>query len=354
MAITSPVDRISGPRRGSSPRPPGRGTDSTAARTPSPRPVRAAACSHRPAVWEGCLRFGVRRCSHRRRYGPRPSDPLQPVIGLLVWCSLRFVRGWRFFGSSRSMIERGWNRSGAAMGVMKGSTAASERRWLDWAGNTASVISLPSRPVAAKPQAGAVASITAPAGGASSATPTTIIEPCRPIASPRTLAGTSRLNASAVSATVGAVSASGVSGAAGAGGSAGVSGACAAGAQRVRCPRPNSAQCCRESVATTPLLGRFRLSATWTNVREHAAGPPDYWGSRGRRFESGRPDRQKALTSGNAGQGFKFVYGVLNRPPKTPHLLGSATRFVIHAHRWVGRVRGLPPPVVGAQSLEDV
>ncbi|MEW2144160.1 SLC13 family permease [Micromonospora vinacea] len=44
------------------------------------------------------------------------------------------------------------------------------------------------------------------------------------------------------------------------------------------------------SVATNPLLGWFRLSATWTNVREHAAGPPDYWGSRGRRFESGRPD----------------------------------------------------------------
>ena len=32
------------------------------------------------------------------------------------------------------------------------------------------------------------------------------------------------------------------------------------------------------------------LQATWANVREHAAGPPDYWGSRGRRFESGRPD----------------------------------------------------------------
>jgi len=33
------------------------------------------------------------------------------------------------------------------------------------------------------------------------------------------------------------------------------------------------------------------LSATRANVREHAAGPPDYpWGSRGRRFKSCRPD----------------------------------------------------------------
>jgi len=42
---------------------------------------------------------------------------------------------------------------------------------------------------------------------------------------------------------------------------------------------------------TTPLLGRYMLPATWANVREHAAGPLDYWGSRGRRFESGRPDK---------------------------------------------------------------
>ncbi len=35
------------------------------------------------------------------------------------------------------------------------------------------------------------------------------------------------------------------------------------------------------SAATTPLLGRSTLEATWANVREHAAGPPDYWGSRG-------------------------------------------------------------------------
>ncbi len=40
----------------------------------------------------------------------------------------------------------------------------------------------------------------------------------------------------------------------------------------------------------TPLLGQFMLGATWANVREHAAGPPDYWGSRGRGFKSRRPD----------------------------------------------------------------
>ena len=46
----------------------------------------------------------------------------------------------------------------------------------------------------------------------------------------------------------------------------------------------------RAESSTTPLLGRFMLQATWANVREHAAGPPDYWGARGRRFKSGRPD----------------------------------------------------------------
>jgi hypothetical protein len=29
----------------------------------------------------------------------------------------------------------------------------------------------------------------------------------------------------------------------------------------------------------TPLLGRFMLGATWANVVEHAADPPDNWGS---------------------------------------------------------------------------
>jgi hypothetical protein len=30
--------------------------------------------------------------------------------------------------------------------------------------------------------------------------------------------------------------------------------------------------------------------ATRINALEHAAGPPDYWGSRGRRFKSCQPD----------------------------------------------------------------
>src|SRR5205823_12179429 len=34
----------------------------------------------------------------------------------------------------------------------------------------------------------------------------------------------------------------------------------------------------RDAASATPLLGRSRLEATWANVREHAAGPPDYWG----------------------------------------------------------------------------
>src|SRR5262249_44496005 len=43
-------------------------------------------------------------------------------------------------------------------------------------------------------------------------------------------------------------------------------------------------------VRLTPLLGWVTLAATWANMRKHAAGPPDYWGSRGRGFESRRPD----------------------------------------------------------------
>jgi len=35
------------------------------------------------------------------------------------------------------------------------------------------------------------------------------------------------------------------------------------------------------------------LEATWANMPEHAAGPPDYWGSRGRGFKSRRPDRAR-------------------------------------------------------------
>jgi hypothetical protein len=36
------------------------------------------------------------------------------------------------------------------------------------------------------------------------------------------------------------------------------------------------------------------LAPTWANVLEHAAGPPDYWGSRGRGFKSRRPDSVSA------------------------------------------------------------
>jgi hypothetical protein len=60
------------------------------------------------------------------------------------------------------------------------------------------------------------------------------------------------------------------------------------------------------------------LEATWANVREHAAGPPDYWGSRGRGFKSRRPDHGKALTSGNVVRALIIVDGDLNRPPNTP------------------------------------
>jgi hypothetical protein len=46
----------------------------------------------------------------------------------------------------------------------------------------------------------------------------------------------------------------------------------------------------RRTTATTPLLARYTLHTTWTNVAEHAAPPSKSWGSRGRGFESRRPD----------------------------------------------------------------
>jgi hypothetical protein len=48
---------------------------------------------------------------------------------------------------------------------------------------------------------------------------------------------------------------------------------------------------------------------------------------RGRRFESGHPDRGKALTSRNAGQGLTSIYEILNHPRQTPHKRLGATRF---------------------------
>src|SRR4030088_2057846 len=45
-----------------------------------------------------------------------------------------------------------------------------------------------------------------------------------------------------------------------------------------------------DRTSMTPLLGQVMLTATSTNRPEHAADPHDYWGSRGRGFESRRPD----------------------------------------------------------------
>ena len=47
----------------------------------------------------------------------------------------------------------------------------------------------------------------------------------------------------------------------------------------------------RRGDSWTPLLGRFMLSVTWENVLEHVAGALNDWGSRGRGFESRRPDQ---------------------------------------------------------------
>ncbi len=53
----------------------------------------------------------------------------------------------------------------------------------------------------------------------------------------------------------------------------------------------------------------YRLSRE--GLREHRDvaqfGSALDWGSRGRRFESGRPDGNEALTSGFAGQGLDFL-----------------------------------------------
>jgi hypothetical protein len=76
------------------------------------------------------------------------------------------------------------------------------------------------------------------------------------------------------------------------------------------------------------------LSVTWKNVLEHVAAAFNDWGSRGRGFESRRPDSIKALNSGNADQGLKFIDGVLNHPPNTPRKPGPAIRFIIDEHHY--------------------
>jgi hypothetical protein len=45
--------------------------------------------------------------------------------------------------------------------------------------------------------------------------------------------------------------------------------------------------------SSTPLLGQPMLNATWANAPEHAADRLVYWGSRGRGFESRRPDSMR-------------------------------------------------------------
>jgi hypothetical protein len=63
------------------------------------------------------------------------------------------------------------------------------------------------------------------------------------------------------------------------------------------------------SEAVTPLLGRFMMLATWENVREHAAGAFNYWGSRGRGFESRRPDFERVFAGHRLA---KALFGLVN------------------------------------------
>jgi hypothetical protein len=69
----------------------------------------------------------------------------------------------------------------------------------------------------------------------------------------------------------------------------------------------------------TPLLGRFMLLATWANVGEHAAGPFDYWGSRGRGFKSRRPDSVR-VSAGHGLVGTLFVLLGIDVRSSTPLL----------------------------------
>ncbi len=72
----------------------------------------------------------------------------------------------------------------------------------------------------------------------------------------------------------------------------------------------------------------------WADTKQHSTVEPvQAWGSRGRGFESRRPDIDGALTSGNTGRGFDFCLCNVKAPPKTPRKLGSAARVVIDAHR---------------------
>src|SRR5437763_13100999 len=82
-----------------------------------------------------------------------------------------------------------------------------------------------------------------------------------------------------------------------------------------------------EADQPTPLLGRFMLGATWENVREHATGLPDYWGSRGRGFKSRRPDEVKfQQLSARCAAGTSDCYGQV---ASRVMLLDTFTRVVL-------------------------
>jgi hypothetical protein len=75
---------------------------------------------------------------------------------------------------------------------------------------------------------------------------------------------------------------------------------------------------------TIPLLGRFTLETTWANVREHAAGPPDYWGSMGERDGLGGTDC-RCVGAGQAWSSAVAVHIQMRKITYTP-LIDRLTR----------------------------
>jgi hypothetical protein len=95
---------------------------------------------------------------------------------------------------------------------------------------------------------------------------------------------------------------------------------------------------CRGGVAGTPLLGLFMLWATWANVHEHAADPTDYWGSRGRRFKSCRPDTENSRSGQVSANG----------APALTHSCGIPGRIL--GEDLGSSLSCLPPPVGNSRS----
>src|SRR2546429_7383968 len=75
--------------------------------------------------------------------------------------------------------------------------------------------------------------------------------------------------------------------------------------------------CAAESGSALRCTGRRPVTVRQRDVAQFGSALD--WGSRGRGFESRRPDTEKALTSENPGQGFDDCRWRFEPPPEYPH-----------------------------------